>query len=172
MITSLMAPESPSALKQNLYTVEGVESEIDQALGQLPKELQDIPLPVLLDVFMPIFTENGDQPLPNQALKTRERSGYMEVLEKALTVDINDPCEETEDIPTGEEDVLRFVQEEMLDIDEVVNLLDEDEMHVFDCAPLVDPLELVFCKQCKKPVKASQFSLHVENCRLRALAYE
>ncbi|PIA61610.1 hypothetical protein AQUCO_00300850v1 [Aquilegia coerulea] len=45
------------------------------------------------------------------------------------------------------------------------NLLDEEDMHVFDCKPMVDPLHLVCCNNCKKPVKASQYASHAERCR-------
>uniref|UniRef100_A0A1D1XPF6 Ataxin-7-like protein 1 n=1 Tax=Anthurium amnicola TaxID=1678845 RepID=A0A1D1XPF6_9ARAE len=46
------------------------------------------------------------------------------------------------------------------------NLLEEEDMHVFDSRPLVDPLHLVCCNACKKPVKASQYASHAERCRL------
>ncbi|XP_008799270.1 uncharacterized protein LOC103713978 isoform X4 [Phoenix dactylifera] len=39
------------------------------------------------------------------------------------------------------------------------------DMHVFDCRPLTDPLHLVCCNACKKPVKASQYAAHAERCR-------
>ncbi|RXH80287.1 hypothetical protein DVH24_041434 [Malus domestica] len=40
------------------------------------------------------------------------------------------------------------------------NLLDEEDMHVFGLKPMVDPLHLVCCNACKKPVKASQYAAH------------
>ncbi|KAM0988353.1 hypothetical protein ACFX13_012550 [Malus domestica] len=46
------------------------------------------------------------------------------------------------------------------------NLLDEEDMHVFGLKPMVDPLHLVCCNACKKPVKASQYAAHAELCRL------
>ncbi|CAN6551435.1 unnamed protein product [Malus baccata var. baccata] len=46
------------------------------------------------------------------------------------------------------------------------NLLDEEDMHVFGLKPMDDPLHLVCCNACKKPVKASQYAAHAELCRL------
>ncbi|KAJ4955258.1 hypothetical protein NE237_012041 [Protea cynaroides] len=45
------------------------------------------------------------------------------------------------------------------------NLLEEEDMHVFDYKPLADPLHLVCCNACKKPIKASQYAAHAERCR-------
>ncbi|XP_068327226.1 uncharacterized protein [Pyrus communis] len=45
------------------------------------------------------------------------------------------------------------------------NLLDEKDMHVFGLKPMDDPLHLVCCNACKKPVKASQYVAHAELCR-------
>ncbi|XP_058082314.1 uncharacterized protein LOC131230412 isoform X2 [Magnolia sinica] len=45
------------------------------------------------------------------------------------------------------------------------NLLEEEDMHVFDFMPLTDPLHLVCCNACKKPIKASQFAAHADRCR-------
>ncbi|XP_048427908.1 uncharacterized protein LOC103943612 isoform X2 [Pyrus x bretschneideri] len=39
-------------------------------------------------------------------------------------------------------------------------------MHVFGLKPMDDPLHLVCCNGCKKPVKASQYAAHAELCRL------
>lgn len=44
------------------------------------------------------------------------------------------------------------------------NLIDEQDMHIFDLRPLADPLQLVSCNACKKPIKASQYALHAELC--------
>ncbi|PRQ39063.1 hypothetical protein RchiOBHm_Chr4g0420931 [Rosa chinensis] len=45
------------------------------------------------------------------------------------------------------------------------NLLDEEDMHVFDLEPMADTLLLVCCNACKKPVKASQYAAHSVLCR-------
>lgn len=45
------------------------------------------------------------------------------------------------------------------------NLLDEEDMHVFGLKPMAEPLQLVCCNACKKPVKASQYAAHAELCR-------
>ncbi|KAK8547994.1 hypothetical protein V6N11_008419 [Hibiscus sabdariffa] len=39
------------------------------------------------------------------------------------------------------------------------------DMHVFGLKPVTDPLNLVCCNACKKPVKASQYAAHAELCR-------
>ncbi|GLT42008.1 hypothetical protein SLA2020_160320 [Shorea laevis] len=44
------------------------------------------------------------------------------------------------------------------------NLLDEEDMHIFGLKPMVDPLHLVCCNACKKPIKASQYAAHAELC--------
>ncbi|KAJ1265585.1 hypothetical protein BS78_08G087300 [Paspalum vaginatum] len=44
------------------------------------------------------------------------------------------------------------------------NLLDENDMHIFGSKPMADPLDLVCCNTCKKPVKASQYAVHTEQC--------
>ncbi|CAI9118712.1 OLC1v1020316C1 [Oldenlandia corymbosa var. corymbosa] len=37
-------------------------------------------------------------------------------------------------------------------------------MHIFDLQPMTDPLHLVCCNACRKPIKASQYALHAELC--------
>eukprot|EP00249_Psilotum_nudum_P013128 c24167_g1_i1 orf=753-2189(+) len=60
--------------------------------------------------------------------------------------------------------VLRMVQKEIFEADEA-NLLEEEDMHVFDREPLSDRLSLVSCNYCKKPIKTSQYLAHAEWCR-------
>ncbi|XP_022939133.1 uncharacterized protein LOC111445115 isoform X2 [Cucurbita moschata] len=57
-----------------------------------------------------------------------------------------------------------FLCREIRDADEA-NLIDEEDMHVFGLKPMTDPLNLVCCNICKKPVKASQYIIHSELCR-------
>uniref|UniRef100_A0A2P2KPY9 SAGA-associated factor 11 n=1 Tax=Rhizophora mucronata TaxID=61149 RepID=A0A2P2KPY9_RHIMU len=38
-------------------------------------------------------------------------------------------------------------------------------MDIFGLMPMTDPLHLVCCNACKKPVKASQYAAHAEICR-------
>ncbi|CAL9078950.1 unnamed protein product [Musa textilis] len=69
---------------------------------------------------------------------------------------------------TGEEAInekiaTQSIDNEFHDADEA-NLLEEEDMHVFDCRPLTDPLHLVRCNACKKTIKASQYSAHAERC--------
>ncbi|XP_058210046.1 uncharacterized protein LOC131322657 isoform X4 [Rhododendron vialii] len=56
----------------------------------------------------------------------------------------------------------QYIQTELREADEA-NLLDEEEMHVFDLKPMTDPLHLVCCNACKKPIKESQYAAHAGN---------
>ncbi|XP_021656984.2 uncharacterized protein LOC110647455 isoform X2 [Hevea brasiliensis] len=56
------------------------------------------------------------------------------------------------------------IYRELHEADEA-NLLDEEDMHVFGLKPMTDPLDLVCCNACKKPVKTSQYAAHAELCR-------
>ncbi|KAK9137008.1 hypothetical protein Sjap_007602 [Stephania japonica] len=58
----------------------------------------------------------------------------------------------------------RSIYKELCEADEL-NLLAEEDMHVFDCNPMTDPLHLVCCNTCRRPVKASQYAVHAERCR-------
>ncbi|KAJ8565954.1 hypothetical protein K7X08_008530 [Anisodus acutangulus] len=58
----------------------------------------------------------------------------------------------------------QYIQRELREADEA-NLIDEEDMHVFGLRPLSDPLHLVCCNACKKPIKASQFVAHAELCK-------
>ncbi|KAL3577600.1 hypothetical protein D5086_019104 [Populus alba] len=55
----------------------------------------------------------------------------------------------------------QYICRELHEADEP-NLLDEEDMHVFGLMPMTDPLDLVCCNACKKPVKASQYAAHAE----------
>ncbi|XP_043721644.1 uncharacterized protein LOC122669071 isoform X3 [Telopea speciosissima] len=59
---------------------------------------------------------------------------------------------------------VQSIHRELREADEA-NLLEEEDMHVFDCKPLADPLHLVCCNACKRPIKASQYAAHAERCR-------
>ncbi|KAH9683252.1 Sgf11 (transcriptional regulation protein) protein [Citrus sinensis] len=56
------------------------------------------------------------------------------------------------------------IYRELSEADEA-NLLDEEDMHIFGSKPMADPLHLVSCNACKKPIKASQYAAHAELCR-------
>ncbi|KAI3469447.1 hypothetical protein Pfo_026110 [Paulownia fortunei] len=58
----------------------------------------------------------------------------------------------------------RYIRRELHEADEA-NLLDEEDMHIFGLRPMTDPLDLVCCKACKKPIKASQYAAHAELCK-------
>ncbi|XP_054795418.1 uncharacterized protein LOC129300846 isoform X3 [Prosopis cineraria] len=57
-----------------------------------------------------------------------------------------------------------YVFRDLRDADEA-NLLDEEDMHVYGLRPMSDPLQLVCCNACKKPIQASQYAAHAELCR-------
>ncbi|VVB02684.1 unnamed protein product [Arabis nemorensis] len=57
----------------------------------------------------------------------------------------------------------RYIRKEIFEADEP-NLLDEEDMHIFGLKPMDDPLRLVYCKVCKKPVKASHYATHADIC--------
>ncbi|KAK1395140.1 SCA7 domain-containing protein [Heracleum sosnowskyi] len=58
----------------------------------------------------------------------------------------------------------QYTLRELWEADEA-NLLDEDDMNVFGLKPTTDPLNLVCCNACKKPVRDSQFAAHAALCR-------
>ncbi|XP_008799267.1 uncharacterized protein LOC103713978 isoform X2 [Phoenix dactylifera] len=88
--------------------------------------------------------------------------GRMAAMVRLLTVG---SCPEiTPEEDSYEKIAAQSIHKEFHDADEA-NLLEEEDMHVFDCRPLTDPLHLVCCNACKKPVKASQYAAHAERCR-------
>ncbi|XP_018840604.1 uncharacterized protein LOC109005943 isoform X3 [Juglans regia] len=56
----------------------------------------------------------------------------------------------------------QYICRELCEADEA-NLLDEEDMHVFGLKPMAEPLQLVCCNACKKPIKASQYAAHAGN---------
>ncbi|KAL6623327.1 hypothetical protein ACP70R_033206 [Stipagrostis hirtigluma subsp. patula] len=68
----------------------------------------------------------------------------------------------------SEMNTAQILQKQLFDAHEP-NLLNEDAflmlyMHIFGSKPMADPLDLVCCSTCKKPVKASQYAVHAERC--------
>ncbi|KAJ8767533.1 hypothetical protein K2173_017602 [Erythroxylum novogranatense] len=59
---------------------------------------------------------------------------------------------------------IQFINREFREADDP-NFLNEEDMHVFGLRPMTDPLDLVCCNACKKPMKASQYAVHAELCR-------
>ncbi|KAK3136698.1 hypothetical protein QOZ80_5BG0441140 [Eleusine coracana subsp. coracana] len=68
----------------------------------------------------------------------------------------------TDDV-INERNAAQVLQKQLFDAHEP-NLLDEDDMHIFGSKPMTDPLDLVCCSTCKKPVKASQYAVHADKC--------
>lgn len=58
----------------------------------------------------------------------------------------------------------KYMEKDLHEADEA-NLLDEEDMHIYDLMPLTDPLHLVICNACKKPIKISQYAAHAEICK-------
>ncbi|XP_019172779.1 PREDICTED: uncharacterized protein LOC109168191 isoform X3 [Ipomoea nil] len=58
----------------------------------------------------------------------------------------------------------QYICTELKEADEA-NLIDEEDMHVFGLRPMTDPLHLVCCNSCKKPIKVSQYVAHAEICK-------
>lgn len=59
----------------------------------------------------------------------------------------------------------QYIQRELCEADDA-NLIDEEDMHVFGLKPMTDPLHLVCCNACKKPIKDSQYAAHAEFCKI------
>ncbi|KAL8524909.1 hypothetical protein ACS0TY_014507 [Phlomoides rotata] len=59
---------------------------------------------------------------------------------------------------------VQYAGRELQNADEA-NLLDEEDMHIFGSRPMTDPLDLVRCNACKRPIKASQYAAHAELCK-------
>ncbi|KAF0888881.1 hypothetical protein E2562_019390 [Oryza meyeriana var. granulata] len=69
----------------------------------------------------------------------------------------------TPDDLTSDMGAAQILHKQLFDAHEP-NLLDEDDMHIFGSKPMADPLDLVCCNTCKKPIKASQYAAHAERC--------
>ncbi|XP_058723869.1 uncharacterized protein LOC131595526 isoform X1 [Vicia villosa] len=69
-----------------------------------------------------------------------------------------------EDDNARQKSAAAYIYRQLRDADEA-NLLSEEDMHVYGERPMTDPLKLVRCNTCKKPVKDSQFAAHAELCR-------
>uniref|UniRef100_A0A0E0FNX3 SAGA-associated factor 11 n=1 Tax=Oryza nivara TaxID=4536 RepID=A0A0E0FNX3_ORYNI len=69
----------------------------------------------------------------------------------------------TPDDLTGDKGAAQILHRQLFDAHQP-NLLDEDDMHIFGSKPMADPLDLVCCNTCKKPIKASQYAVHAERC--------
>ncbi|KAL6343883.1 hypothetical protein AAG906_027655 [Vitis piasezkii] len=89
-------------------------------------------------------------------------SGRMAVMARLLAAGSFSPII-TEDV-SQEKLAAQYIHRELREADEA-NLLDEEDMNVFGLKPMADPLYLVCCNACKKPVKASQYAAHAELCK-------
>ncbi|KAI4317651.1 hypothetical protein L6164_025505 [Bauhinia variegata] len=89
-------------------------------------------------------------------------SGRMTVMARLLAAGRFSPTI-AEDIG-HQKSTAEYVCRELREADEA-NLLDEEDMHVYGLNPMTDPLHLVCCNACKKPIKASQYDAHAEICK-------
>ncbi|XP_028781429.1 uncharacterized protein LOC114737651 isoform X2 [Neltuma alba] len=89
-------------------------------------------------------------------------SGRMAVIARLLAAGRFSPTR-AEEIG-HQKSAAEYVFRDLRDADEA-NLLDEEDMHVYGLRPMSDPLQLVCCNACKKPVQASQYTAHAELCR-------
>ncbi|XP_055818245.1 uncharacterized protein LOC129887248 isoform X2 [Solanum dulcamara] len=89
-------------------------------------------------------------------------SGRMEALTRLL---VAGNVQQTASEETGRHKLAaQYIQRELREADEA-NLIDEKDMHMFGLRPLTEPLHLVCCNACKKPIKASQYVAHSELCK-------
>ncbi|WRX19710.1 hypothetical protein QQP08_012197 [Theobroma cacao] len=88
-------------------------------------------------------------------------SGRMAVMARLLEAGSISSAEEV----SNKKLAAQYIYRELRGADEA-NLIDEEDMHVFGLKPMADPLHLVCCNACKKPIKASQYAAHEELCRL------
>eukprot|EP00261_Vitis_vinifera_P034488 XP_019075731.1 PREDICTED: uncharacterized protein LOC100855402 isoform X3 [Vitis vinifera] len=90
-------------------------------------------------------------------------SGRMAVMARLLAAGSFSPII-TEDV-SQEKLAAQYIHRELREADEA-NLLDEEDMNVFGLKPMADPLYLVCCNACKKPVKASQYAAHADQATM------
>ncbi|CAJ2676846.1 uncharacterized protein LOC123917753 isoform X1 [Trifolium pratense] len=86
----------------------------------------------------------------------------MEVMARLLTA--GSFSQTAADDSARQKSAAEYIYRQLREADEA-NLLSEEDMHVYGERPMTDPLKLVCCNNCKKPVKDSQFAAHTELCR-------
>eukprot|EP00271_Cylindrocystis_brebissonii_P005567 TRINITY_DN17660_c1_g1_i1.p1 TRINITY_DN17660_c1_g1~~TRINITY_DN17660_c1_g1_i1.p1 ORF type:complete len:687 (-),score=129.77 TRINITY_DN17660_c1_g1_i1:170-2230(-) len=125
---------------------------------------------IMNDVAPIVRREGGLSPPPFVEHRSRRAgvhqsggsTGHVSLLERAIAGLQRNPCF----LGGGfgyDDSALRVVQAEVRHADEP-NFLDEADMLIFGKLPLEDPLFLVTCNICQKPLKASHFSQHMERC--------
>jgi len=113
-----------------------------------------------LKMFIRNRTANLEKRLPTNPVEVGK--GKMSLMAKLLNSGA--PAELSAEEEAQQKAHMLAVQRELEEADEP-NLLEEEDMHVFDREPLADTLSLVSCNLCKKPIKTSQFAAHAERCR-------
>ncbi|PNY08880.1 hypothetical protein L195_g005417 [Trifolium pratense] len=81
----------------------------------------------------------------------------MEVMARLLTA--GSFSQTAADDSARQKSAAEYIYRQLREADEA-NLLSEEDMHVYGERPMTDPLKLVCCNNCKKPVKDSQFAAH------------
>nr|XP_004503940.1 uncharacterized protein LOC101491263 isoform X2 [Cicer arietinum] len=89
-------------------------------------------------------------------------SGRMEVMARVLAA--GSFSQTVADDFARQKSASEYIYRQLRDADES-NLLTEEDMQVYGERPMTDPLQLVCCNTCKKPIKDSQFAAHAELCR-------
>ncbi|XP_012573178.1 uncharacterized protein [Cicer arietinum] len=89
-------------------------------------------------------------------------SGRMEVMARLLAAGCF--SQTVGDDFARQKSAAEYIYRQLCEADEA-NLLNEEDMHVYGERPMTDPLQLVCCNTCKKPIKDSQFAAHAELCR-------
>ncbi|XP_010548911.1 PREDICTED: uncharacterized protein LOC104820236 isoform X2 [Tarenaya hassleriana] len=89
-------------------------------------------------------------------------SGRMAVMARLL--EARSFTQNVEEYIGNQKLVAQYIRKEIVEADEP-NLLDEEDMHMFGLKPMEDPLQLIYCHACKKPIKASHFAAHADLCR-------
>ncbi|KAJ1414262.1 PapD-like superfamily [Sesbania bispinosa] len=90
-------------------------------------------------------------------------SGRMEVMARFLTAG-GSLSQTIADDFARQKSAAEYICRQLREADEA-NLLHEEDMHVYGERPMTDPLQLVCCNICKKPIKDSHFPAHAELCR-------
>ncbi|CAK8530950.1 unnamed protein product [Lathyrus sativus] len=89
-------------------------------------------------------------------------SGRMEAMPRPMAA--GGSSQTVADDNAWQKSAAAYTYKQLREADEA-NLLSEEDMHVYGERPMTDPLKLVRCKTCKKPIKESQFAAHAELCR-------
>eukprot|EP00897_Mesotaenium_endlicherianum_P001157 jgi/Mesen1/11041/ME000098S10428 len=169
-----MATNWRDILDEKDQQILALREDLKQALSTLPPALQAVPSAILVANIAPLL-KNCAEPSASPAelnfsgAEVRGRDGFMTLLDRAIAGVENGLNTGALEKHSKVAPALRLVRAEMMDANEP-NFLEEEDMHIFDEAPLSDKLSLVVCNNCQKPVKESQYPAHLERCQALAAA--